>query len=62
MDFFPYTIVVRLDPPVGDLELPEHAGTVFLFNITKIVETELTIDIKIVIRNTELGMMLCIHG
>ena len=41
--------VVRLDQAVGDLELPEHAGTVLLFNITKIVETELTINIQIVI-------------
>ena len=41
---------VRLDPDVEEFLFPEDAGTVFLFNIVEIVETELDITIDLAVR------------
>lgn len=49
--FVIFCVVVRLDSPVADIVLKEDAGTVFLYNIVKIVETELDIVIAIEIRS-----------
>lgn len=50
-----FLTVIRLEPIVDQLALQEHVGTFVLFNIIKIVDTELTIRINIDFRNAREG-------
>ena len=45
--------MIQLEPSVQDLELPEQAGIVLLFNVVKIVDTELTITIGLEITSAD---------
>jgi hypothetical protein len=54
----PSPSVFRLDPPDTQITVREDAGEILLFNITKIVDSELTIQIKIEIKNTEIGVLV----